>query len=475
MKRITLLTVCLLGLVAMSISGKTAEEFFSKKTILTTVENEGAIFVLDSFFTDYTDGAYERTYHYYNEKGKMILTEAHWFDDNGNIEGGVKYVRDYDANSYETLYAVYRWNTSMNDWTTSNKTEREFDEKGNKILEMNASANGTDDWMYNQRSESNYDELNRITSNRKYRWDNSISDWSKSELTEYTYLNDTDKKTIQIISNWDGSDYLLNSKLTYIYDEAKNLLEEVTSVWADNNWFDGSKIVYSDYNEYGDFGKKEELVFNDWSLMDWEVRFSTTYEYIYNEKGEMISSIETDSRGLQYKNEYEYDKFGNLILLALYEKTVNSEDWKGVYYYTYVYNDDNLWINIIAYSWTGSDWEPFRKSDLTYDENKCIDTENECFLYDDEEEWDCYLWNKYYWSSFTITSLDNIAKEKITIYSQDKNIIVLNDKGEDIRVYDMRGSLQKTIIRANSIETIPATTGIYIVRVGDYAKKIIVK
>jgi len=94
MKKITFIISCLAVLVAVSVSGRPTKEFDQEKAMLTVVENEGVLFVLDSFFTDYLDGAYERTYHYYNEKGKMILTEAHWWDAQGDIEGGSRYVRE---------------------------------------------------------------------------------------------------------------------------------------------------------------------------------------------------------------------------------------------------------------------------------------------------------------------------------------------------------------------------------------------
>jgi len=384
-----------------------------------------------------------------------------------------------DTNGNETLHATYGWNVGSNSWTTSYKTESEFDGNNNKIVEKTAFSGGADSWLYNQMHEMAYDGLNRMVSDYTSRWDSSASDWTENGLVERTYWGDSDKKTTETNSDWNGLDYTPSFRFSYEYDDSGNLLTEMTSIWLGEEWFDGLKIEFGGYNEYGDYETKVEYEFDDMTLMDWKATNESAFEYTYDERGNMLTSIETQSSIYssyitKYKFEFAFDNFDNMTSYARYDWNIPSEVWVGTFKFDYVYNDDNLWVDFFAYSWDAGVWEAFRRSEITYDENKCIATENECFWID--EDWFCNLFNTYYWSEFVPTSIEAVVKENIKVYSHDKNIVVMNNiKGEDIRVYDMRGSLQKTITRANSIENIPATTGIYIVQVSNYAAKVVVR
>ncbi|MDR2927987.1 MAG: hypothetical protein LBV41_07295 [Cytophagaceae bacterium] len=470
------LCLCLFALSALSASAGVANDRDSEKMLPASKNREalyakkelvnGEVYVLDSLHTDFPDGAYERTYHTYNNRNELILSIAHWYNSSGNNEGGFKEERDYDANGNQILMTFYTWNDTEKSWMPDVKFEFTFDSNNNVTEERRFNGNGMD-WVAADVKNWTYDAQNRIAT--------VVTQGTEKE--EYTYLDDTDKKTSSTAYNYNASaeDWEPFFKQTFTYDDSKNLLVHLSAIWLGTEWFDGTKIEYGNYTQYGDAQKVQEFEMGD---TEWILSVDHDYEYTYNQEGREVTVIEkqTFRNGSTqfYRSEYAYDQECDnreLTLYVTYSKVNEDDEWAGANKFEYAY-ENCLWGGLIEYLWddAAKEWKYGRKSEITYDENSCM--EYETGYYWDGTDWVANQFNHYYWSKGQ-SSIKQASRSHIDIFSDNGYIVVTGSTTmDDVYVYSISGNLQRVVRVQTGEVRIPVSPGIYIVKIGNNAVKV---
>lgn len=439
------------------------------------VKKNNVEYLVDSLHTDYPEGSemgYERTYYRYDNKNQLIQTIAHWTDRNHDTTGGMNELREYDANGNRTLLASYSYDPVSGEWMPSFQTINSYDANGNATLEIRCfGMEGKWDTMYTKHME--YDGLNRL-----------VSSLSETEKVEYEYLGETGNITSQTsyMPGVTEGEWTPSFRFSYTYDESLNRTAYVTSVWLGTEWFDGSKIEYSGYNEQGDYANFKEYEMGE---TEWILRSEIIFTYQYDEAGNAIEETETQVNSfgdsIFYKRIYEYDlgceEMPN-ILYENYQKESSAAPWAGVQKFEYVY-DNCIWVDFFEYGWDAAteEWNHVRRNQIELDENGCTEYETELYWDSENETWVATLYNHWFYSAHEIVANELGKPSNVRIYAQERSISIMdNYEQQSIEAYDMTGRCVGSIRKPSIDASIPVKiTGVYIVKVGNEVRKIFVR
>ena len=240
------------------------------------------------------------------------------YDDKGNVIAN-NYIKDNDSISNKNSW-VYKYDANGN-----MIQEKRFDEKGNltfmKIIFYNEkgrcmkenfyTTDSTFDggYTFNDDENGNIIEWNKLDSNgtstgrETYKFDNLNNEieWCKynsknvlHDRNSYKYDSNGNK-----IEEWDSTFYgSLTSVFTYKFDINGNKVEKNHFLSNGNT---SGKETY-------DYDSKGNLIQHNFFNKDGSLRYNTSYNYIYDEKGNWVKKTETDNgkQGNISKREIEY-------------------------------------------------------------------------------------------------------------------------------------------------------------------------
>ncbi len=201
----------------------------------------------------------DSTVYKYQKDGNRIFLESFKYKSNN----WVPYRKQIDTfeNGINTLRYTYQWSTNTNDWTQyivaytynypnknpSYHTKKlvngvwkdyidlyyEYDSHGNETMIKRQSYDlNTGDTIGNYFSEYTYDlSFDKKTSEIKYKWNSSTSDWGNNYRIDYTY-NSNGQILSQIKKTWDGTNFINKSKYEYTY----NTFGKETSFYDYDSW-----------------------------------------------------------------------------------------------------------------------------------------------------------------------------------------------------------------------------------------------
>ncbi len=159
----------------------------------------------------------------------------------------------YDENG-KKLHQIRSLSADKNEWSSEDKTEYTYLSNGLLYITTKSTFEMYDStWMFQTKTESNYDDLGRDTLTVSYRWNNSSKNWTTIRKVENTF-NANQRKTKEVISELASSMQMINeSKVEYSFDSEGNLLSESSYNWDEDSllWTGSISTNYTYDNQVG--------------------------------------------------------------------------------------------------------------------------------------------------------------------------------------------------------------------------------
>ena len=277
-----------------------------------------------------------------------ILSNTHYYE-NGDIGQIVEYI--YDENGNRKFTNLYNRNRELIDQYTY-----DYDENGNLILYTNSSGTKYEyeyDDKGNLLSESYYGLSEKLQTKTVYQYDDnnkqilySEYDSPNNTYREYAYRYNEDSNLILQCKYHRGDVLQYWTETTYNKDDKRTLVHQYST--SGNLSF---KNVY-EYDEYGNLThiKKIDRLGSTES--------TNTWEYQYDQNGNMTLKIEYDKNGNIYeKTEWQY-----------YENnSIKTETVHEVAYKSISVSEYNQYGYLTLYASYREDWSIISRSTSSYD------------------------------------------------------------------------------------------------------------
>ena len=303
----------------------------------------------------------------YNGKGKLVSKITNHYSPKGEFVYKGKVDTIYDENGRELFVYSYSFGDNKK-WKKSSETVTEYDADGNKIKFENTyySVNKEGRQTVNITT-TNYEYENGLLIRETkvsgidqdvttYAYDdkgNRISSkGSGNSKGEFTYDENNNLISETYLSSYNGGSSWMGSKWEYKYDSNNNKIETIISNYSeeqtweesekrevtyDSNNFETSNTVSYYRNGAWEYDEKNETTYNEEGNVLTRTRYympkgtdtwavSSTYEITYNEKGKKTSAVYYGSSSqILYKDEFKYNKNGELVLSQSYNKSTTSD------------------------------------------------------------------------------------------------------------------------------------------------------
>ena len=234
-----------------------------------------------------------------------------WDEDTGDWGLVWKSEYIYDVNGYLTAVVGY-FAFDVGDWLPMEKTEREYDNDGNRTRETEyEDEGGTGEWTVSEKREYFCDAGGKDTLEMDYDWNSYTKTWQlegKSELTydagrnlvqiikyrtegidqpripmyKFEYLNDANgNDTVETAYRWEEVEewWRQNEQIVQTYDQDGNVIFQTHGYWDDNanEWKINGKEMYEIFST--EFTKQETTY--DWNDVSasWDPSIRMTHYY----------------------------------------------------------------------------------------------------------------------------------------------------------------------------------------------------
>ena len=253
----------------------------------------------------------------YNKDGTIYMGYQSELDENGNLvktinqsSDGSYWIYEYDSRGNESKSSLYDKDGIINKYILYSY---EYDQKGNIIVELlNYSDGGS------LRHEYEYDSNGNRTKDTSYDNDGQLKSW-------YDYAYDSYGNRIRS-SEYRVQNGQVEPGLTYTYEYNSNAVRIKDAAYRS----DGT-LNYE--NEYSDNGTILRMRYYDDAG-----NISSSYEYEYNEKGQIERVLSCSNGEIIYSATYEYgyDMSGNIIAITCTDDISRTKELVEFYY-------DNDW------------------------------------------------------------------------------------------------------------------------------------
>jgi hypothetical protein len=321
----------------------------------------------------------------YNEYGKLELKRVLKYDSAGNRSE----VNLYDAANVLLEKQKYKYNpagqcTQLNRYRgNGDRVLREwyfYNSKGQRVKQ--AVVDGSNKlieeiiYVYN----SNGDTLQSTTYNSPVRsWTSQVSrirneyDASSRLITRRSY--DSPWHSPDRPAFYDDNGRIVREEWEYTYDKNNNIL---TSKMLKAGVLTTEEVYKEGLLEkrtnYGSDGLPTILLFNIFGNLTSQIfnhsgGTQSVYEYVYDDSGRLIKSIET-----YFRDEHQYDEYNRLIQVKRYDKS------------------NNQLSMTTEYSYYASAWKPHARTQKTYENGKVDYSGTKAILYEEDIAVDGFLW-----------------------------------------------------------------------------------
>ncbi|MBO7143661.1 MAG: hypothetical protein J6W13_02420 [Salinivirgaceae bacterium] len=268
-------------------------------------------------------------------------------------------------------------------------------------------------------------------------------------------------------------------KFLTLFFICSSLFSSAKTIWVCNTGITYIKeeTVWKEYLkssfEYDNNGNKIQQIFYNW---DGKWKESTKYVYSYDGNGNQTqSTYYTWDNGWQeyMKGTSEYDGNGNIIQGVDY--IMEKSKWKEYLKSSFEYDNNGNKIQQTFYNWDGK-WKESTKYVYSYDGNG---NQTQSTYYTWNNGWKEYMKETNEYKSIVIDgneSLGTAAEDELAaifnVYVYD-NTITIENATDEIRVYNTMGNLVAKATKENIIINVNSA-GVYIVKVGNVVKRVIV-
>lgn len=269
------------------------------------------------------------------------LISSQWDDNFNEWVKSRKEEFTYDANENVNTFVIYDWDHNTLDWGPGSKFEFTFDANRNlTVLISYYWQFWNSQWALVNKLELVYDGNNNLTMDTTYFWDSNSSLWVQSFQTEYTYDN-SQNMTLEVGYEWLTNQWFYSYKDELTYDMANNLILENNFYW---NYGTSQWDVYAKWDyTYDQSNNLISEILSDWDGFQWVN--NEKYEYTYNTAGHLTVDIGSNWNSgtsqwvYYYKDEYTYDGNGNRTFGYYYEWiSGNPGDWSNYYYDEFIFD-----------------------------------------------------------------------------------------------------------------------------------------
>ena len=376
----------------------------------------------------------------------------------------------------------------------------EYDNSGNNtFVKSYYSINGN--YVSENEEEYTYNSNNQIVEHITRNWNDGDNDW----INSYKTISSYSINTITIIKqHWNetSNDWLSNSK--FIYYQNSNYADTliIEQIWLSQNWTDLYKTrILRDNNNNIDLSTKYNWVNNSWQA---DNKTEYTYDANLNNIEILKSNYNNNSWVFYRKSLMNYDNNNMIVSNILKEYNSSSNNWSLK---DSVYNSNqNLDIDYFeSHKRTNNMWKKEDKEDFTHDNNYALSSlllpndytsDDEVISYfshmlinddiyngDDNNNWKADMKADFYYSSYTINSINKTTKKELIILpNPTKDFIEIKGDYDKlyISIFDITGKLikQADIVTSNKIDIRNLKNGIYFIQVTDngttsFTKKLI--
>jgi hypothetical protein len=180
-----------------------------------------------------------------------------------------------NAKGTTTLYNVYTWDKASNLWVHDWKMEYTINagEKTTSKMVYNDII-GWDELVNSSKTEYTYDAGGNLISDINYDWDSGTSAWVKKSKTDYTFTAGV--VTMEITSNWNGSQWVNSSKTEITY-AGGNQGMIISYSWNGSQWVNSSKMDFT----YAS-GKLTVYTVSSWTGGQWVALLKNEFTYGVN-------------------------------------------------------------------------------------------------------------------------------------------------------------------------------------------------
>ena len=470
--------------------------------------------ILDEWGKYYGSGL-RHTYKY-NDRGwgtEMIIytlgTDGEWvydskgeyeYDDNANItaertyvwdgsqwQPSTKAVSEYDSKNRQTYLEGYTWDGSQ--WVPNLMYVQEFDNPDGYITMQETCWWNGRNWGGVNGSTSvsfwEYDENNVVIDNDGYLCVKDSTEWVKSYDTAYdwTYNDDGSREgTYDIVFFQYDNDYNLIGQYTEErFEEAYDAAGHMTwrKYWdcnLENYVLEESEELKRCYDEDGNMTYEAQ-----WTWRDGERKPSTEQNFTYDADGNVIDQLNRSGGNM-----------GGMIPMgapAMRSKDIEPEDlegWTNTTHFTYAYENGER-TEKICYSWRDEQWTPRDGQTVEYDFDYPMDAVVTPVTWTDPYKIDAIHdlsgdgmggWlsadKLYYWTEHNATGISETVVTDVKVRLKGDILTVTGADGATVNVYNAGGTCMAST-NGDTVGMGGMPAGVYIVKVGSYATKIVKK
>ena len=406
---------------------------------------------------------YSESYEYdWNGNNLVTTTYSEWGDD--------RLINAYENGLISTI-EHHSKDSGTTDWEHHATEIYTYDENGNLILfEYNALNFG--EWGITDRYEYTYDEQGRLSTRQSWWFDfySPNPQLIPSNRDEYSYEGNVVTVDVYGYSAENG-DWYPTARNVNTYNEDGDCSENLQMSWDETtqNWKNEAKNVHG----YDAEGRITTITYSNWEEGEWVVTSQTVVEY---ENGRIVSTTTSDIYQTgeltpYMHDEYEYDEAGNRSAVnnfyyeegemlqssfneCIYDLTTNSDEimgcidtWNGLLSGYFTNAADPITGIQMANKWTQFNrFEYYDSSSTTID---------------------------VYYSATTGVN-ENGEEIRVQVAGLNGKVSIKSDEPVEVSIYDMTGRNVANRSQVGECE-INLNAGIYVVRAGDAAIKVVVR
>ena len=287
-----------------------------------------------------------------------------------------EYLYDDYGNVSISIYS--KWNELDNSWIYQEKTEEDFNEKGNKTSQRNYTYSS--EWQMISRGDATYDAAGNELTNVIKSYNQQDNKWIKSK-NEYTY-NSMNLPTSATFFGTipDEQEFVPTFRTVYEYNDKGDMLLRQSEDW-DTTSFKYVPNIKETWN-YDTSGNMTTQIswFKDFD--SGELKEITKHENSYDQRGNLLTDLfynkdSQDQWQLSQKTEYTYNSMDSVLTMTKYGKAIGATDVSPQSRTEYTYDDKGNILTLLS-SFYGADgsWTNSYKEDKSYNADSKVLTQN---------------------------------------------------------------------------------------------------
>lgn len=284
-------------------------------------------------------------------------TITYAYNDQNLLAEDARYVWDFNINGYKPFWKSQYIYNDLNQLTTA-------------FHFWGVDTNWTDYRRVTYTYDSNGNEISRLVEN----WSASDANWKNASLYARVFNSD-DQLLLEISQNWEDDTWKNGSQFSGSYENGR-LIEGLHQFWDDgiSNWKNTTLSNHEyEYFQNGTTLKKQTDYFYKWEDEDWVLRSRSIDEFDMDEKYIIGISQTWDADSEEWINKYrtdnEYDQDGNILQELDQSWDLQAEEWYSTSRLTWTHTDFNMPETFLSEYRDTADlkWEAFTRDFYYYE------------------------------------------------------------------------------------------------------------